>query len=183
MQGAVTSHSRWRHWIWSAGFAVALAAVVLFLVHAYRTARRADATREVVGHASQVLSAVQQLETLAARMEADQRGFLISGAAGLERTRDASYAEVLSVLAHLRARVRADAEQSQRLTVAANTLRLRHERMIFTSGLSRTEGLAAARAEMNVGNEQRAHMAHRRLRSHDPSRSVRPENAIPLALS
>lgn len=146
MQGAVTSHSRWRHWIWSAGFAVALAAVVLFLVHAYRTARRADAMREVVGHASQVLSAVQQLETLAARMEADQRGFLISGAAGLERTRDASYAEVLSVLAHLRALVRADAEQSQRLTVAANTLRLRHERMIFTSGLSRTEGLAAARA-------------------------------------
>lgn len=145
MQGAVTSHSRWRHGIWSVGFAVALAAVVLFLVHAYRTARRADAMREVVGHASQVLSAVQQLETLAARMEADQRGFLISGAAELERARERHYAEVLGVLSGLRALVRADAEQSQRLTVAADTLALRHERMIFTSGLARTEGLTAAR--------------------------------------
>ena len=140
MQGAVISHSRWRHWIWSVGFALALAAVVLFLVHAYRTAR------EVVGHTSQVLSAAQQLETLAARMEGDQRGFLISGAAELERTRDRNYAEVLRVLANLRTLVSADAEQLRQLTAAAAVLRLRHERMLFASGLARTEDITAARA-------------------------------------
>ena len=88
MQGVVTSHSRWRQWIWSVGFALTLAAVSLLLVQAYRTARRADALREFLGHTSRVLSGVQQLETLAARMEADQRGFLIAGTANLERARE-----------------------------------------------------------------------------------------------
>ena len=146
MQGAVTSHSRWRHWIWSVGFALALAAVVLFLMHAYRTARRADAMREVVGHTSQVLSAVQQLEALTARMEADQRGFLISGTAALERARDRNHAEALRVLSELRTLVQANAPQSRQVTAAAEALRLRHERMLFTSGVAATQGLAAARS-------------------------------------
>lgn len=149
MQGAVTSHPRWRHWIWSVGLALALAAVVLFLAHAYRTARRADAMREVLAYSSQVLSAVQQLETLAARMEADQRGFLISGAGDLERARDRNYAELLRVMEDLRALVRADAEQSRRVSAAAGVLRNRHVRMTLASRLVRAQGIAAARAAFN----------------------------------
>lgn len=146
MLEAVTSHARWRNWIWSAGLALALAAVSFLLVQAYRTARRADAMREFVTHTSQVLRGVQQLETLAARMEADQRGFVISGAAGLERARESEYAEALGVLADLRTLVRGDAEQSRRVRDAGEALQLRHERMLFTSNIVKTRGLAAARA-------------------------------------
>jgi PAS domain S-box-containing protein len=128
---------------------LALAAVVLFLAHAYRAARRADAMREVLAYSSQVLSAVQQVETLAARMEADQRGFLISGASDLERARDRNYAELLRVMAGLRTLVHADAEQSRQVSAAADVLRNRHERMILASRLARTQGLAAARAAFN----------------------------------
>ena len=76
MQEAATSRMG-RHWIWSVGFALALAAVSLVVLQAYRTARRADAMREFLAHTGHVLSGVQQLETLATRMEADQRGFVL----------------------------------------------------------------------------------------------------------
>jgi PAS domain S-box-containing protein len=146
MQGVVTSHSRWRQWIWSAGFVLTLAAVSLLLVQAYRTARRADALREFLSHTSQVLSGVQQLETLAARMEADQRGFLIAGTAELERAREAEYREVRRVLAELRTLVQPDPAQSRRVAAAGEALRRRHERMLSTSAIARTQGAAAARA-------------------------------------
>jgi PAS domain S-box-containing protein len=149
MQGAVTSHSRWRQWIWSVGFALALAAVSLLLVQAYRTARRADALREFLTHTSRVLSGVQQLETLAARMEADQRGFLIAGTGNLERARESEYAEIRRVLADLLTLARLDAAQSRRVIAAGEALRLRHERMLFTSGIAKTQGTAAARAIFN----------------------------------
>ncbi|WP_460713340.1 sensor histidine kinase [Lysobacter terrae] len=140
--------------MWSVGFGLALMAVSLMLAQAYRTARHADAMREFLAHTSRVLSGVQHLETLAARLEADQRGFLIAGATDLERAREGEYAEALRVVANLRSLLQDDAAQTQRLAAAEQALRQRRARMLQTAALAADGGLPAARAAFDAHAEQ-----------------------------
>jgi PAS domain S-box-containing protein len=154
MQEAATSRSMGRHWIWSVGFALALAAVSLVVLQAYRTARRADAMREFLAHTGHVLSGIQQLETLATRMEADQRGFLITGTRDLLRARDSGFQQASRAIAELRSLLRNDADQLQRLNEAAQALQQRHARMKVASGIADAQGVAAARVAFDRGSAE-----------------------------
>jgi len=150
MQEAVTSRrSSWRHWIWSVGFVLALAAFSTTVLLATRSARRADAMREFLGHTGQVLSGIQQLETLVTRTEADQRGYLLTGAPELLRSREEVYARSLRAIASLRALLSGDAAQLRRLDDAAQALQQRHARMRAVASIAQERGLAAARAAFN----------------------------------
>jgi len=147
MQEAVTSRRNpWRNWIWSVCFVLALLAFATMILLASRTARRADAMREFLGHTGLVLSGIQQLETLAVRTEADQRGYLITGTPELLRSREDTYAQSLQAIAQLRTLLRGDAAQTRRLDAAAQALQLRHARMLATSAIAEGRGLPAAQA-------------------------------------
>ncbi|HEU0306910.1 MAG TPA: PAS domain S-box protein [Lysobacter sp.] len=163
MQEAATSRSTGHHWIWSAGFALALAAVSLLVVQAYRSAQRAEAMREFLAHTSHVLGGVQQLETLATRIEADQRGFLISGTPDLQRSRDAGFAQATRAIAELRSLLQGDTGQLQRLDDVANALQLRQARMKVATDLVDSRGLAAGRASFEQGSAESFEQVRSRL--------------------
>lgn len=143
---AANRRGPWRHWVWSAGFALALVAVSLLVLQAYRTARRAEAMRQFLDHTARVLSGIQHLETLATRMEADQRGFLISGAYDQQQAREREYSEALKAIGGLRTLLHDDADQSMRLGEVARALERRHDHMLASASLARTRGLVTARA-------------------------------------
>jgi PAS domain S-box-containing protein len=166
MQEAVTSRrSPWRHWIWSVGFVLALVAFATMILQASRTARRTDAMREFLGHTGQVLSGIQQLETLATRSEADQRGYLITGRPELLRSREDTYTQSLRIIAQLRTLLRGDAAQTRRLDDAAQTLQRRHERMLVTTSIAESQGLTAAQAAFDQSSTTRFEAVRLRLAS------------------
>ncbi|GAB3346467.1 PAS domain S-box protein [Lysobacter tyrosinilyticus] len=147
MQEAVTSRRNpWRQWIWSVGFVLALLALTFMILQASRSARRAEAMREFLSHTGRVLSGVQQLETLVTRTEADQRGYLITGAPDLLRSRETSYAQSLQAVAQLRGLLRHDGAQTSRIDAADQAIEQRHSRMLVTSAIAENQGLSAARS-------------------------------------
>lgn len=163
MKEVATSRSRWRHWIWSMGLALALAAVSILALQVYRTAHRADALRDFLSRTGLVLRSVQQLETIATRMESDQRGFLITGDRDLERARDRDYQQVVDVIATLRPLLHGDADQSQRLLEAEQSLRRRYDHMLATSTTADMDGLVAARATFDLDSTGEFEAIHQQL--------------------
>lgn len=145
MQQAVTNRSPVRPGVWGVGYGLTLAAALLLTIYAYRTAQRTEAAREFVDRTSRVLQGIQSLETVATRMEANQRGFLVSGAPRLERARETDHAQTLAAVSELRNLLQRDASQAMRLRDFERALQTRYSSMMESSTIFAMHGLRAAR--------------------------------------
>jgi PAS domain S-box-containing protein len=162
MQEAVTSRNPLHQGIWSAGLVLSLVAALLAL-HTYRSAQNNKAAREFLDHSSRVFQAVQQLETVVTRMEANQRGFLINGTRELERTRDTDHAQAVAAIHNLQALLQSEPAQAARVRDLEQALRVRYARMHETSSTTASQGLEAARAMFDPDSAQGFAPVQRRL--------------------
>ncbi len=126
-----------------------LLAFVLFGLAAWRTyqqSRAVIATDAWVQHTLLVLQEALALEDSVARMEAEQRGFLITGDRALEAARERLHAQARRELAALRERVRDSPPQLARLTRIEALLDARIAAMREASQRIARDGLEAGRA-------------------------------------
>ncbi|MGH8049725.1 MAG: sensor histidine kinase [Arenimonas sp.] len=125
------------------GLAIGLLGFLALLV--WQESRREDQARNLVTRTLQVLKQTIELENVALAMEASQRGYLISGDAGMLVNRDANYMQADRFANELLTLVRDNAAQGQRVRQSRVDLKKRYEVMLATSKYAESAGLAEAR--------------------------------------
>lgn len=133
-----------RHWTLAA-FLVALALLVFAAVRSHQHSRSAADAEARVAHTLQVLRQTLAFEQSVAQLEAEHRGFLITGDEAFLAARDRQHAEAVAQLAALRARIDDTSVQQARLDRIGAALDSRYAHMRETSRLVPAIGLEAGR--------------------------------------
>ena len=126
-------------------FSLAVALLLAVAGDAYQESRREAQARRMGVHSLLAMKQTLELDIAALVMEANQRGYLISGEGWMLARRQASYRQAVQLIGELSTLVADNPAQVQRLRQALVELNRRYAWMQQRSALAASAGLAAAR--------------------------------------